>query len=54
MAKNSKNEKDGEKHPDEIIGKIKPKHKELAERIESRKENYLTFLDYPEEIRTHT
>ncbi|MGC9073804.1 MAG: IS256 family transposase, partial [Caldisericum sp.] len=53
MAKNSKNEKDGEKHIEDLCNKIKVKHKDLAERIEERKDNYLAFLKYPEGVRKH-
>jgi transposase-like protein len=36
-----------------LCNKIKVKHKDLAERIEERKDNYLAFLKYPEGVRKH-
>jgi len=36
-----------------LCNKIKGKHKDLAKRIEDRKNNYLAFLRYPEEVRKH-
>ena len=53
MAKNSRNEEEGEKHLENLCNKIKGKHKDLAKRIEDRKNNYLAFLRYPEEVRKH-